>query len=115
MAPAPSPTSETVARRFRRQPRRDTAPDLAVRCRLHARGVGYRWKDPVLPTPRRLGAVPGTGPRDPARWPRPARQSGLVGREARGQRRPRPTGRRGAADPGLAATPLLGAPGPRCG
>lgn len=40
--PAPPPTSETVARRFRRQPRRDTAQELAVRRRLHARGVRYR-------------------------------------------------------------------------
>ncbi|WP_442929284.1 hypothetical protein [Modestobacter sp. VKM Ac-2978] len=28
--------------RFRRQGRRDTAPELAVRRRLHARGVRYR-------------------------------------------------------------------------
>ena len=40
--PSPPPSSETVARRFRRQPRRDTAPELAVRRRLHARGVRYR-------------------------------------------------------------------------
>ncbi|ADB76226.1 DNA mismatch endonuclease vsr [Geodermatophilus obscurus] len=40
--PAPPPSSETVARRFRRQPRRDTAHELAVRRRLHARGVRYR-------------------------------------------------------------------------
>ena len=42
MDPSPPPSSETVARRFRRQPRRDTAPELAVRRRLHARGVRYR-------------------------------------------------------------------------
>ena len=63
MDPTPPASSETVARRFRRQPRRDTAPELAVRRRLHARGVRYRQKDPVLPTPRKLGAVPWTGPR----------------------------------------------------
>jgi DNA mismatch endonuclease (patch repair protein) len=40
--PSPPPTSETVARRFRGQPRRDTAHELAVRRRLHARGVRYR-------------------------------------------------------------------------
>ncbi len=40
--PSPPPTSEAVARRFRGQPRRDTAHELAVRRRLHARGVRYR-------------------------------------------------------------------------
>nr|WP_233495881.1 very short patch repair endonuclease [Geodermatophilus sp. TF02-6] len=40
--PAPPPSSDAVARRFRRQPWRDTAYELAVRRRLHARGVRYR-------------------------------------------------------------------------
>jgi DNA mismatch endonuclease (patch repair protein) len=31
-----------VARRFRRQPRRDTAHELAIRRRPHSRGVRYR-------------------------------------------------------------------------
>ena len=40
--PAPPASSAVVAARFRRQPRRDTAHELAVRRRLHARGVRYR-------------------------------------------------------------------------
>ncbi len=40
--PAPPPSSEVVRARFRRQGRRDTAHELAVRRRLHARGVRYR-------------------------------------------------------------------------
>jgi DNA mismatch endonuclease (patch repair protein) len=39
---APVPGSAAVRGRFRRQGRRDTAPELAVRRRLHARGVRYR-------------------------------------------------------------------------
>ena len=39
---APAASSAAVRDRFRRQGRRDTAPELAVRRRLHARGVRYR-------------------------------------------------------------------------
>ena len=39
---APAPASAVVRARFRRQGRRDTVPELAVRRRLHARGVRYR-------------------------------------------------------------------------
>lgn len=39
---APDPSSAPVRARFRRRGRRDTAPELAVRRRLHARGVRYR-------------------------------------------------------------------------
>ena len=39
---APPPSSAAVRDRFRRQGRRDTVPELAVRRRLHARGVRYR-------------------------------------------------------------------------
>jgi DNA mismatch endonuclease, patch repair protein len=39
---APAPSSAAVRARFRRQGRRDTQPELAVRRRLHARGVRYR-------------------------------------------------------------------------
>jgi DNA mismatch endonuclease, patch repair protein len=39
---APAPSSTVVRARFRRQGRRDTVPELAVRRRLHARGVRYR-------------------------------------------------------------------------
>ncbi len=39
---APAPSSDAVRERFRRQGRRDTVPELAVRRLLHARGVRYR-------------------------------------------------------------------------
>ncbi|WP_202925761.1 very short patch repair endonuclease [Goekera deserti] len=39
---APAPSSPAVRDRFRRQGRRDTVPELAVRRLLHARGVRYR-------------------------------------------------------------------------
>ena len=48
--PAPAPSSEVVAARFRRQGRRDTRHEMAVRRRLHARGVRYRVD--VRPWPR---------------------------------------------------------------
>ena len=57
MDPSPPPSSETVARRFRRQPRRDTAPELAVRRRLHARGVRYRVDVRLSPTTRARGDI----------------------------------------------------------
>ncbi|MGY1606315.1 very short patch repair endonuclease [Geodermatophilus sp. SYSU D00700] len=40
--PAPPPSSDVVAARFRRQGRRDTRHELAVRRRLHARGIRFR-------------------------------------------------------------------------
>jgi DNA mismatch endonuclease (patch repair protein) len=40
--PAPPPSSDVVAARFRWQPRRDTSHERAVRRRLHARGVRFR-------------------------------------------------------------------------
>jgi DNA mismatch endonuclease (patch repair protein) len=39
---SPPASSEVVRARFRRQGRRDTVPELAVRRRLHARGVRFR-------------------------------------------------------------------------
>jgi DNA mismatch endonuclease, patch repair protein len=39
---APPASTAVVRARFRRQGRRDTVPELAVRRRLHARGVRYR-------------------------------------------------------------------------
>ncbi|KQS57146.1 hypothetical protein ASG36_18165 [Geodermatophilus sp. Leaf369] len=42
MARAPAASSAAVRDRFRRQGRRDTAPELALRRRLHARGVRFR-------------------------------------------------------------------------
>ena len=86
---APAPSSAAVRDRFRRQGRRDTVPELAVRRLLHARGVRYRvdvrpcretrargdlvWKGrrlvvfldgertPLPPTTRRLAAGPCRG------------------------------------------------------
>ncbi len=53
--PAPPASSEVVARRFRRQPRRDTAHELAVRRRLHARGARYRVDVRPCPETRSRG------------------------------------------------------------
>jgi DNA mismatch endonuclease, patch repair protein len=53
--PSPPPTSPVVARRFRRQARRDTAHELAVRRRLHARGVRYRVDVRPCPQTRARG------------------------------------------------------------
>ena len=53
--PAPPPSSEVVARRFRRQPRRDTAHELAVRRRLHARGIRFRVDVRPCPQTRSRG------------------------------------------------------------
>jgi len=42
LARAPAASSAAVRDRFRRQGRRDTAPELALRRRLHSRGVRFR-------------------------------------------------------------------------
>ncbi len=47
----PPPSSEVVAERFRRQGRRDTRHEMAVRQRLHARGVRYRVDVRLWPRP----------------------------------------------------------------
>ena len=52
---APAPSSEVVAARFRRQRRRDTRHELAVRRRLHARGVRYRVDVRPCPQTRARG------------------------------------------------------------
>lgn len=52
---APPPSSGAVRSRFERQGRRDTAPELAVRRRLHARGVRYRVDVRPCPQTRSRG------------------------------------------------------------
>jgi DNA mismatch endonuclease, patch repair protein len=52
---APAPASDAVAARFRRQGRRDTRHELAVRRRLHARGVRYRVDVRPCPQTRARG------------------------------------------------------------
>ncbi|WP_446664137.1 very short patch repair endonuclease [Flexivirga sp. B27] len=50
---APRPSSKGVSERMRRQRRRDTAPELALRRALHARGHRYRVDAPLPGLPRR--------------------------------------------------------------
>jgi len=45
--PYPQPTSVEVSKRMRRNPRRDTKPEVAVRSALHARGLRFRKDLPV--------------------------------------------------------------------
>lgn len=45
--PYPKPTSTAVSKRMRRNPRRDTAPEIALRSALHAQGVRFRKDLPV--------------------------------------------------------------------
>ena len=52
---APPASSAVVRARFRRQGRRDTVPELAVRRRLHARGVRYRVDVRPCPETRARG------------------------------------------------------------
>lgn len=49
----PVPSSDGVSARMRRQPRRDTEPELAVRRLLHADGFRFRLCVPVPGLPRR--------------------------------------------------------------
>jgi DNA mismatch endonuclease (patch repair protein) len=51
--PYPQPTSAEVSARMRRNPRRDTGPELAVRSELHRRGLRFR-KDLPLRVPGRV-------------------------------------------------------------
>jgi DNA mismatch endonuclease (patch repair protein) len=51
--PYPQPTSEQVSARMRRNPRRDTAAEVALRCELHRRGRRFR-KDLPLRTSQRV-------------------------------------------------------------
>ena len=56
-ASAPTPSSTAVRDRFRRQRARDTAPELALRRLLHARGLRYRVDVAPLPALRRRADV----------------------------------------------------------
>lgn len=51
--PYPHPTSPDVSARMRRNPRRDTAPEIALRSELHRRGLRFR-KDLPLRVPERV-------------------------------------------------------------
>jgi DNA mismatch endonuclease (patch repair protein) len=51
--PYPYPSSEQVSARMRRNPRRDTAPEVALRSELHRRGLRFR-KDVPLRAPGRV-------------------------------------------------------------
>ena len=51
--PYPHPTDAHVSERMRRNPRRDTAPEIALRSALHARGLRFRNDLPIR-TPERL-------------------------------------------------------------
>ena len=53
MSDVPEPSSDAVRRRMERQGRRDTAPELALRRRLHAAGLRYRVDRRVLKSVRR--------------------------------------------------------------
>ena len=56
-APPPLPSSPAARDRFRRQRARDTAPELALRRLLHARGLRYRVDVAPLPGLRRRADV----------------------------------------------------------
>ena len=51
--PYPHPTSEEVSERMRRNPRRDTRPEIQLRSELHRRGLRFR-KDLPLRVPGRV-------------------------------------------------------------
>jgi DNA mismatch endonuclease (patch repair protein) len=51
--PYPHPTSQEVSARMRRNPRRDTRPEVALRSELHRRGLRFR-KDLALRLPERV-------------------------------------------------------------
>jgi DNA mismatch endonuclease (patch repair protein) len=51
--PYPKPTSPEVSKRMRRNPRRDTGPEIALRSELHRRGLRFR-KDLPLRVPGRI-------------------------------------------------------------
>lgn len=54
---SPAPSSDAVRDRLRRQRTRDTAPELAIRRRLHALGLRYRVDVAPLPELRRRADV----------------------------------------------------------
>lgn len=50
--PYPHPTDAHVSARMRRNPRRDTAPEIALRRALHSRGMRFRKDHPIRTTER---------------------------------------------------------------
>jgi DNA mismatch endonuclease (patch repair protein) len=58
----PAASDDATRRRMTRQRRRDTAPELAIRRNLHARGLRYRVDAP-LPATRRRADLLFPGPR----------------------------------------------------
>lgn len=63
MSDRPAPSSESVRRRFERQGRRDTKPELALRRRLHGMGLRYRVDRQVIDGLRRRADLVFAGPR----------------------------------------------------
>ncbi len=63
MSQRPKPISDSVRRRFEEQGRRDTKPEMALRRRLHARGLRYRVDRQVIPGLRRRADLVFVGPR----------------------------------------------------
>ena len=57
VAPGAVPSDAAVSTRMMRQARRDTAPELALRRALHARGVRYRVDFPIPRMPRRRADI----------------------------------------------------------
>ncbi len=53
LLPYPKPTSPEVSARMRRNPRRDTRPEIVLRSELHLRGLRFR-KDLPLRVPGRV-------------------------------------------------------------
>ena len=53
----PRPIDETTRRRFQRQPRQDTRPELELRRELHRRGLRYRIERKILPDTRRRAGI----------------------------------------------------------
>jgi DNA mismatch endonuclease (patch repair protein) len=53
MTDRPVPSSAGVSERMSRAPRRDTAPEMAIRREAHRRGLRYRVDAPVPGMPRR--------------------------------------------------------------
>lgn len=53
----PAPISDDVRRRFEKQKRRDTKPEMDLRRRLHAMGLRYRIDRIVLPGVRRRADI----------------------------------------------------------
>lgn len=53
----PTPRDASVARRMSCQPRRDTAPEVALRRELHRRGMRFRVDWPLPGLPRRRADV----------------------------------------------------------